>query len=57
MVFERFKVVLKTYIGDLNEKGNVTENTDLLPDGIFTVYEANQKKFKVKMSINDNPIF
>lgn len=57
VVFDEFTKLLGNAVTDLNEKGQVIEGAEIIPDGMLKIFESNQKKFSYKIQINDNSYF
>jgi hypothetical protein len=57
VVFEEFSKLLNSEMEDLNEKGQVIDGVENLPDGMLKIFESNEKKFSYKIQINDNAYF
>jgi len=57
VVYDEFSKLLMNAVTDLNEKGQVIEGAEILPDGMLKIFESNEKRFSYKISINDNCYF
>ena len=41
--------MIEKAVNDLNDKGDVVEGVDIIPDGILKIFESNEKKFSYKI--------